>query len=65
MDEAAQLARARETLLHLYALSEGRTSLLGAVCLYGLGREDEIPAKARERMLLPPRAECVPLEDDR
>lgn len=54
MDVAEQLARARETLLHLYALSGGRTSVLGAICLHGLGREDEIPIAARNRALVPP-----------
>jgi hypothetical protein len=54
MDDAAQLARARETLLHLYALSGGRETVLGAICLRGLGREDEIPVAARNRALLPP-----------
>lgn len=53
-DQAAQLARAREALLHLYALSDGPATVLGAICLHGLGRDDEIPAKAIGRALLPP-----------
>lgn len=53
-DGPDQLARAREALLHLYALSDGPGTVLGAICLHGLGRDDEIPVAAIGRALLPP-----------